>query len=115
MGWLVGDPPTVTRMIRELYEGTGGFGGILFITNDWADQGKWMKSMELLRALVMPNFQGTAQGLNASWHASRRRRGIWRAAMERAGGLDKVIQDNLPKFGQDSIGRVAPGTPADQG
>ena len=31
------------------------------------------------------------------------------AAQKAAGGLDKVVQDNLPKFGQDSIGRVAPG------
>lgn len=114
MGWLVGDPPTVTKMIRELYDGTEGFGGILFITNDWADQGKWMKSMELFARYVMPNFQGTAQGLTSSWNALEEKAKMWRAAIEAAGGLDKVVVDNLPKFGQDSIGRVAPGTPAEK-
>ena len=108
MGWLVGDPPAVTRMIRELYDGTGGFGGILFITNDWADQGKWMKSMELFARYVIPNFQGTSDGLHASWHALEEKARIWRAAIDAAGGIDKVVPDGLPKFGQDSIGRVAP-------
>jgi limonene 1,2-monooxygenase len=108
MGWLVGDPPTVTKMIRELYDGAEGFGGILFITNDWADQAKWMNSMDLFARYVMPNFQGTAAALTASWHSLEEKARLWRAAIEAAGGLDKVVQDNLPKFGQDSIGRVAP-------
>ncbi len=108
MGWLIGDPPTVTKMIRELYESTGGFGGILFITNDWTGQEKWMKSMELFARYVMPNFQGAADGLQTSWHALEEKARTWRAAIEAAGGLDKVLKDGLPKFGQDSIGRVVP-------
>jgi limonene 1,2-monooxygenase len=108
MGWLVGDPDTVTRQIRELHEGTGGFGGILFITNDWADQGKWMKSMELFARYVMPQLRGTVDSLNSSWHSLEERARVWRQAIEAAGGLQNVVRDNLPKFGQDSIGRVAP-------
>ncbi|MEX2247786.1 MAG: DinB family protein [Dehalococcoidia bacterium] len=108
MGWLVGDPPTVTKMIRELYDGVEGFGGILFITNDWADQTKWMKSMELFARYVMPNFQGTSTGLTASWNALEEKAKLWRAAIDAAGGIDKVVQNNLPQLGQDSIGRVAP-------
>lgn len=108
IGWLVGDPPTVTRMIKELHDGAEGFGGILFITNDWTDHGKWMKSMELFARYVMPNFQGTSASLNTAWHDLEAKAKLWRAAIEAAGGIDKVVQNNLPQLGQDSIGRVAP-------
>jgi alkanesulfonate monooxygenase SsuD/methylene tetrahydromethanopterin reductase-like flavin-dependent oxidoreductase (luciferase family) len=108
MGWFVGDPPTVAKMIAELHEGAGGFGGVHFITNDWVDQGKWMKSMELFARYVMPQFQGTADGFNTAWHSLEEKARVWRAVIEAAGGLDKVVHDGLPKLGQDSLGRTAP-------
>jgi alkanesulfonate monooxygenase SsuD/methylene tetrahydromethanopterin reductase-like flavin-dependent oxidoreductase (luciferase family) len=52
--WLVGDPDSVARQIRELYHEVGGFGTLLWVTQDWDDPVRWRNSMRLLATEVMP-------------------------------------------------------------
>ena len=57
--WAVGSPATVAELIREQFDLAGGFGTLLMLGSDYADQGereKWFRSMELLSTAVMPRL-----------------------------------------------------------
>ena len=47
--WLVGSPETVAGRILDLHEGTGGFGRLLIVSYDAADEREaWERSLRLL-------------------------------------------------------------------
>ena len=55
----VGSPATVAALVREQFEMAGGFGTLLMLGSDYADEGerrKWFRSMELLATEVMPQL-----------------------------------------------------------
>jgi alkanesulfonate monooxygenase SsuD/methylene tetrahydromethanopterin reductase-like flavin-dependent oxidoreductase (luciferase family) len=54
--WLVGDPETVARKIRDLYDLVGGFGTLLVIAHEWPDFAVWDRSMTLLIEEVVPRL-----------------------------------------------------------
>ena len=55
--WLIGSPDTVEQKIRELYRMSGGFGTLLALVYDYAEnQAGWEKSMRLLAESVMPKL-----------------------------------------------------------
>ena len=57
--WAVGSPATVAALVREQFETAGGFGTLLMLGSDYADEGerrKWFRSMELLATEVMPQL-----------------------------------------------------------
>ncbi len=59
--WLVGSVETVTRKLGELNEQLGGFGTLLVLGMDYADQPEaWFQSMELLAKEVVPNVAGAS-------------------------------------------------------
>jgi limonene 1,2-monooxygenase len=73
---LVGTPETVIRGIERLVEfSSGGFGGLLFRANEWADREQTLKSYELFARYVMPRFQGSLDSVAASneWARSKRK------------------------------------------
>jgi limonene 1,2-monooxygenase len=73
---LVGTPETVTRGIERLVGlSNGGFGGLLFRANEWADREQTLKSYELFARYVMPRFQGSIDSVAASneWARSNRK------------------------------------------
>jgi alkanesulfonate monooxygenase SsuD/methylene tetrahydromethanopterin reductase-like flavin-dependent oxidoreductase (luciferase family) len=56
-GWLVGSPDTVAEKLAGLYREVGGFGGLLMMGADCADDPEpWMKSMRLMADEVMPRL-----------------------------------------------------------
>lgn len=56
--WLVGSPATVAEKIEAVYEELGGFGTLLVLGFDYADQPEaWRNSMRLLAEEVMPKVQ----------------------------------------------------------
>jgi limonene 1,2-monooxygenase len=58
---LVGSVETVVKGIQKLWElSDGGFGGLLFRANEWANREQSLKSYELFARYVMPRFQGSA-------------------------------------------------------
>jgi alkanesulfonate monooxygenase SsuD/methylene tetrahydromethanopterin reductase-like flavin-dependent oxidoreductase (luciferase family) len=56
-GWLVGSVRTVIRKLGEMYETVGGFGTLLLLAFDYADNPEpWFKSMRLMAEEVLPHF-----------------------------------------------------------
>ena len=71
--WIIGTPDDCIAGIHRLAEQSGGFGGFLVQTIDWAPREKMLHSFELLARYVMPQFQGTVISTTASnrWAAER--------------------------------------------
>jgi alkanesulfonate monooxygenase SsuD/methylene tetrahydromethanopterin reductase-like flavin-dependent oxidoreductase (luciferase family) len=70
-GWLVGSPKTVTRKLGDMYDEVGGFGTLLMLGFDYADDPQpWFNSMRLLAEEVMPHFQDKAHAGDSPAHSS---------------------------------------------
>jgi len=72
--WIIGTPDDCIEGIKRLDERSGGYGGLLVQTIDWAPRDKMLRSYELLARYVMPQFQGSVLSTAASnrWAAERR-------------------------------------------
>jgi limonene 1,2-monooxygenase len=85
---VIGTPDDLIAAIEGYQENTGGFGGLLVRAHDWTTWDKTRYSFELLARYVMPRFQGSLQGLEASYWDARGRiddlRAIRKAAIEKA-------------------------------
>ncbi len=66
--WIVGDPDDCIAGIERLQEMSGGFGSFMIRVEDWAPREKILHSYELLARYVMPHFQGSLIGIQASQH-----------------------------------------------
>ena len=64
--WCVGTPDDLIAFIEMLQERSGGFGGLMFQAVEWADRDAVRNSYELIARYVMPRFQGSLLGLEAS-------------------------------------------------
>ena len=64
--WCIGDPDDLAALIRRLQVQSGGFGGFMVQPVDWATREEVLKSHELIARYVMPQFQGSLAGLQAS-------------------------------------------------
>jgi limonene 1,2-monooxygenase len=64
--WIVGTPDDCIAGIKRLEEQSGGYGGLLVQTIDWAPRDKMLRSYELLARYVMPQFQGSVLSTAAS-------------------------------------------------
>src|SRR5262249_13729292 len=63
--WAVGSPATVAALIREQFERSGGFGTLLQLGSDYANDGarqRWCRSMELLATEVRPLLRDLRHG-----------------------------------------------------
>ena len=71
--WIIGTPDDCIEAIHRLEEQSGGFGGFLVQTVDWAPREKMLRSYELLARYVLPQFQGTVVSTAASnrWATER--------------------------------------------
>jgi limonene 1,2-monooxygenase len=69
--WVVGTPDDLTEFIHGLQERTGGFGSFLIWGHEWAGPEATRRSYELLARHVMPVFDGSLEGLNASGDIAR--------------------------------------------
>ena len=72
--WFVGTPDDCIAGIERLQESSGGFGGFMVRVEDWATREKTLHSYELLARYVMPRFQGSLAGIQASnqWASERK-------------------------------------------
>ncbi len=86
--WIVGTPDDCIEGIMRLEERSGGFGGFLVQTIDWAPREKLLKSYELLARYVMPHFQGSVASTAASNEWAFERRDMLMAGRVRA--IDKA-------------------------
>jgi limonene 1,2-monooxygenase len=72
--WIIGTPDDCIAAIERLQEMSGGFGGFLVRVEDWVSREKRMRSYELLARYVMPRYQGSLVGIEASnqWASERK-------------------------------------------
>jgi limonene 1,2-monooxygenase len=89
--WFVGTPDDCIKGIKQLEEKSGGYGGFLVQTVDWAPRDKMLHSYELLARYVMPQFQGSVLSTAASNHWARERRDGLMAGRTRA--IERARQD----------------------
>jgi limonene 1,2-monooxygenase len=89
--WFVGTPDDCIGGIKQLEEKSGGYGGFLVQTVDWAPREKMLHSYELLARYVMPQFQGSVLSTEASNHWARERRDGLMAGRTRA--IERARQD----------------------
>jgi limonene 1,2-monooxygenase len=66
--WIIGDPDHCVRRIKEMEEATGGFGGLLMVSVEWTSTEKWKRSLELFARYVMPQFNRSLRGIQASYN-----------------------------------------------
>jgi limonene 1,2-monooxygenase len=64
--WCIGTPDDLIATIERLAEQSGGFGGLLVTSVDWATREQIMHSYELIARYVMPRFQDSLTGIEAS-------------------------------------------------
>ena len=64
--WCVGTPDDLIAFIEMLQDRSGGFGGLMVQATEWATREQVFHSYELLARYVMPRFQGSLAGLEAS-------------------------------------------------
>jgi limonene 1,2-monooxygenase len=64
--WCIGTPDDLIAKIEALQGFSGGFGGLMVQAVDWADTEHLYHSYDLLARYVMPRFQGSLAGIEAS-------------------------------------------------
>ena len=95
--WIVGTPDDCIEGIKRLEEVSGGFGGLLVQTIDWAPREKLLHSYELLARYVMPVFQGSVAGTAAANQWAYERQEVLMAGRVRA--VDKAKADWAGRHG----------------
>lgn len=63
---IIGTPDEAIEIIKHLQDVSGGFGGLLGISFEWASREKLRYSYELWARYVAPHFQGLLQGAQMS-------------------------------------------------
>ena len=86
--WIIGTPDDCIEAIEKLDERSGGYGGFLVQTIDWATREQMLHSYELMARYVLPHFQGTAVSTAASNQWAYEHRDTLQAGRTRA--LDRA-------------------------
>jgi limonene 1,2-monooxygenase len=63
---IIGTPEDAIEQIRTIEAASGGIGGLMFMSKEWATREQTLRSWELLARYVMPEFQGALDGVRAA-------------------------------------------------
>ena len=69
--WVVGTPDDAIAWIENKQAETGGFGGVMLTTHEWADIFPIRRSIELFARHVMPQFRGHTATYRDEWERIR--------------------------------------------
>jgi len=72
-GAVIGTPADAIAAIEHAQAGSGGFGVVLFMAQDWADWDATRRSYELFAHHVIPHFRGDLDGRRTSYDFSKAR------------------------------------------
>ncbi len=72
-GAVIGTPADAIEAIEHAQAGSGGFGVVLFMAQDWADWDATRRSYELFAHHVIPHFRGDLDGRRTSYDFSKTR------------------------------------------
>jgi len=70
---VIGTTSDAIAAIERAQAGSGGFGVVLFMAQDWADWGATRRSYELFAHHVIPHFRGDLDGRRTSYDFSKSR------------------------------------------
>ena len=65
--WIIGTPEDAIAHIERMQTETGGFGGLMLATHEWAATDKLRRSYELFARYVIPHFRGHTLGYKDEW------------------------------------------------
>jgi limonene 1,2-monooxygenase len=82
--WCIGTPDDLVETIERLDANSGGFGGFLVTSVDWATREQIRHSYELIARYVKPRFQGSLINLAASEADAERKSQLVREARDSA-------------------------------
>ena len=68
---IIGTPDDAIAKIEAIQERTGGIGGLMIRSKEWASRKAQWQSFELFARYVMPHFQGSLEGLRAAERAAK--------------------------------------------
>jgi limonene 1,2-monooxygenase len=89
--WVVGTPDDAIAAIQRLQERSGGFGCLAVTATEWAPREKVLRSHELMARHVMPRFQGSLEGIDASNRVARE--SAARTGAERTAAVEAAQRD----------------------
>jgi limonene 1,2-monooxygenase len=89
--WVVGTPDDAIAAIERLQERSGGFGCLAVTATEWAPREKVLRSHELMARHVMPRFQGSLEGIDASNRVARE--SAARTGAERTAAVEAAQRD----------------------
>ena len=105
--WCVGTPDDLIAAIHKADEQSGGFGGLLIQSTEWATRDEVRRSYELVARYVKPHFQGSLVNLQGSQQDAERNAASTRAMQEvafaqaradyreRSGGADSPFSRDI--------------------
>ena len=65
--WIIGTPDDAIAEIERMQTETGGFGGLMLATHEWASTDRLRRSYEIFARYVMPHFRGHTAGYRDEW------------------------------------------------
>ena len=89
--WCVGTPDDLISKIQQLYELSGGFGGLMIQATEWGTQEQVRHSYELIARYVMPHFQNSLRNLETSQKWSKDH--VEELQSRRQSAIDKANSD----------------------
>ncbi|GAA3516321.1 LLM class flavin-dependent oxidoreductase [Aeromicrobium panaciterrae] len=88
---IIGTPDDAIAAIERMIEQTGGFGGFMIMTHDWANRAASLNSLELFARYVIPHFQGTLVAPQRSADAVTQKRPSYKPLAQAA--ITKAFSD----------------------
>jgi alkanesulfonate monooxygenase SsuD/methylene tetrahydromethanopterin reductase-like flavin-dependent oxidoreductase (luciferase family) len=72
--WVIGTPDDAIAWIERKQSESGGFGGLMLTTHEWADTARLRNSLEMFARYVMPHFRGHNATYRDEWRRIREQR-----------------------------------------
>lgn len=89
---VIGTPDDMIEHIERLWQGSGGFGGLMQLAHNWADWPETQESYELIARHVMPHFQGSNEWRRESYDHAFRNRDVF------VGAASAAVQSETERY-----------------
>ena len=78
---VIGTPDDAIEHIERLWQGSGGFGGLMQLAHNWANWQNTQKSYELMARYVLPHFQGSMDARRDAYAHTAKNREVYVGAV----------------------------------
>ena len=88
---VIGTPDDLVKMIKSVYERSGGFGTVVGFVHDWANIENMFRSWDLVARYVVPEINGYVRKLRESQTFLIENRGVFQRAGQAV--LAKIMEN----------------------